>query len=414
MNIIVITISILISVICVLLVLLQQYYFIVNVHETFTIHNFNPEFEDFIPKDVRSSELGYPIESYNKDSVENSILNDLRSALNLDSEESGSMNVLDDDRRHTDSEVYYTIRAALAFKLAGKNNKAMKLFEHASVMALGNADILNWYGEFLERHNDIVTADELYCKALSYSPEHRAALSNKERTTPVVDMLDLKLFHEIEKLKTRLKERMKLDNFDSVKKQAYYLHIHHTVGIEGNTMTVEQLRYVLETGHVISGKTLLEHNEILGLEKAIQYVKLLTRTNYISIKKILGIHRRVMGYVDPMKSGVLRDTTVFIGSHVSSPPDQIATLMKSYVKWLNSEEARRMHPGIRKRNTNKSNKDKQAKPSVKSVKTENGDAPVNNLEAIIKSSSPADEKLEDCKKKTDHDGSGDARVSVEV
>lgn len=71
-------------------------------------------------------------------------------------------------------------------------------------------------------------------------------------------------------------------------------------------MTVEQLRYVLETGHVVSGKSLLEHNEVLGLEKAMQYVKLLTRTEYIGVKEILGIHRRVMGHVDPIKSGVFR------------------------------------------------------------------------------------------------------------
>lgn len=82
------------------------------------------------------------------------------------------------------------------------------------------------------------------------------------------------------------------------------------VGIEGNTMTVEQLRYVLETGQVVSGKSLLEHNEILGLEKAMQYVKLLIRTDYIGIKEILGIHRRVMGHVDPIKSGVFRDEKV--------------------------------------------------------------------------------------------------------
>ncbi|KAL1493144.1 hypothetical protein ABEB36_011261 [Hypothenemus hampei] len=244
----------------------------------------------------------------------------------------------------TDSEVYNTIQAALAFKMAGKNSKAMKLFEHASAMAPDNADVLNWYGEFLEQHYDVVTADELYFKALAYSPDHQAALLNKKRTAPLVDRLDLKLFEEIDKLKDVLKERMKLNNFDTVKKQAYYLHIYHTIGIEGNTMTVEQLKYVLETGHVVSGKSLLEHNEVLGLEKAMQYVKLLTKSPYIGIKEILGIHRRVMGHVDPIKSGVFRDQKVFIGSHVPPSYKDIPRLMNSYVDWLNSEEAQNMHP----------------------------------------------------------------------
>lgn len=54
----------------------------------------------------------------------------------------------------------------------------------------------------------------------------------------------------------------------------------------------------------------MEHNEVLGLEKAMQYVKLLTRMDIIGIKEILGIHRRVMGHVDPLKSGVFRTEQV--------------------------------------------------------------------------------------------------------
>lgn len=345
MNVLVIVISILISVICVLLALLQHFYFITKVYKKPYTKYYSPEFADLIPTDnKRGFDLGYPavLETHHEDSV----LNDLTSALKSEPEIS-SDNVIDRTQRKmgTDSEVYHTIQAALAFKMAGKNSKAMKLFEHANAMAPDNADVLNWYGEFLEQqHQDIVTADELYFKALTYSPNHQAALSNRKRTAPVVDRLDLKLFAEIDKLKTRLRDRIKLDDFESVKKQAYYLHIYHTVGIEGNTMTVEQLRYVLETGHVVSGKSLLEHNEVLGLEKAMQYVKLLTRTEFIGTKEILGIHRRVMGHVDPIKSGVFRDEKVFVGSHVPPPYEEIPQLMENYVEWLNSEEAHTMHP----------------------------------------------------------------------
>ncbi|KAF7270206.1 FIC domain protein adenylyltransferase [Rhynchophorus ferrugineus] len=344
MNVFVLIISILISVICVLVALLQHYYIITKTYKKSTKLN-SPEFEDLIPSEKKIFEIAYPVtlETHHEDSV----LNDLTSVLNSKPKEPpDTVKVVDRSNKKmgTNSEVYNTIQAALAFKMAGKNNKAMKLFEHASAMAPDNADVLNWYGEFLEQHYDIVTADELYFKALTYSPNHKAALSNRERTAPLVDGLDYKLFKEIDNLKNVLRDRMKLDNFDSVKKQAYYLHIYHTVGIEGNTMTVEQLRYVLETGHVVSGKSLLEHNEVLGLEKAMQYVKLLIRTDYIGIKEILGIHRRVMGHVDPIKSGVFRNEKVFVGSHVPPPHNEIPMLMETYVDWLNSEEAHSMHP----------------------------------------------------------------------
>ncbi|XP_060516098.1 protein adenylyltransferase Fic [Cylas formicarius] len=346
MNFLVILISILLSVICVLLALLQHYYFITKFYKK-PSSKYAPEFEDLIPSDRKNLyELGYPIQNLNQD--EDSVLNYLTSALKSQPKKiSENINIISQNPKKMgiDTEVYNVLQAALAFKSAGKNNKAMKLFEHASAIAPDNADVLNWYGEFLEQqHHDIVTADELYFKALTHCPNHEAALSNRERTAPVVDRLDYLLFKTIDNKKDYLKDRMKLDNFDSVKKQAYYLHIYHTVGIEGNTMTVEQLRYVLETGHVVSGKSIMEHNEILGLEKAMQYVKLLIRTDYIGVTEILGIHRRVMGHVDPIKSGVFRDEKVFIGSHIPPPHEEIPALMENYAEWLNSEEAHSMHP----------------------------------------------------------------------
>lgn len=75
-------------------------------------------------------------------------------------------------------------------------------------------------------------------------------------------------------------------------------------------MSIEQLRYLLETGRAVFGKSIIEHNEILGLQLAMKYVKLLTRANRIELKEILGIHRRVMGHVDPLQSGHFRDTQV--------------------------------------------------------------------------------------------------------
>lgn len=75
-----------------------------------------------------------------------------------------------------------------------------------------------------------------------------------------------------------------------------------------------------------------------------QYVKLMTRINEIGIHEILGIHRRVMGHVDPLTSGTFRDQQVFVGSHVPPPPDKVPEQMQEYIEWLNSEEAQTMHP----------------------------------------------------------------------
>lgn len=52
---------------------------------------------------------------------------------------------------------------------------------------------------------------------------------NHKRTAQVVEGLDYSLFKTIDSKNDFLKKRMTLDSFEAVKKQAYYLHIYHTV-----------------------------------------------------------------------------------------------------------------------------------------------------------------------------------------
>jgi Fic family protein len=51
-----------------------------------------------------------------------------------------------------------------------------------------------------------------------------------------------------------------------------FQHIYHTVGIEGNTMTLSQTRSIVETQMAVAGKSIMEHNEILGLDAAMKYI----------------------------------------------------------------------------------------------------------------------------------------------
>lgn len=323
--------SVVISVFCVILTSFQNYFFFKYLRRPVIKYEV-PLFDDFIPTDDTS--LSY----YSSD--DDTILEGLSAVLELPkSHENNGEQVT------TEAEVHNALQAALAFHISGKVHKAMKLFEHAAAMAPADADVLNKYGEFLENtQKDVLTADELYFKALTYCPDHQGALMNRKRTAQVVDKLDSEILKTIDTKRDILKEMFSKDSFDNVKKQAYYLHIYHTVGIEGNTMTIDQLKYLLETGQVVSGKSIMEHNEVLGLQLAMKYVKLLTRKNYISVNDILGIHRRAMGHVDPVNSGRFRNEKVFIGKHIPPPPEEVPMMMEAYESWLNSEEAQNMHP----------------------------------------------------------------------
>lgn len=79
-------------------------------------------------------------------------------------------------------------------------------------------------------------------------------------------------------------------------------------------MSLSETRSILETRMAIGGRSIAEHNEIIGLEAALKYINatLINRLGSISVDDILEIHKRVMGFVDPLESGVFRQTQVCI------------------------------------------------------------------------------------------------------
>jgi hypothetical protein len=77
-------------------------------------------------------------------------------------------------------------------------------------------------------------------------------------------------------------------------------------------MTLSETRSVLETRLAIGGKSVMEHNEILGMDAALRFINqsMLHRVGMITVDDILAIHKRVMGVVDPDIAGVYRKTQV--------------------------------------------------------------------------------------------------------
>lgn len=254
-------------------------------------------------------------------------------------------------KRHdtaSDAEAVVSLNAALDMKKFGKAEKALKLFQHAFALSPKHADVLNYYGEFLEdTKKDVVKADQLYTLALTNYPDHSGALSNRQRTASIVENLDREMLRKIdEKREALLSIPETSAALRRAKKEAYFQHIYHTVAIEGNTMSLSQTRSILETRIAISGKSIDEHNEILGLDAAMKYINstLLYRLRDINIGDILEIHKRVLGHVDPVEGGQFRRTQVYVGGHIPPGPSEIQKLMKQFLDWLNSEDALDLHP----------------------------------------------------------------------
>lgn len=232
--------------------------------------------------------------------------------------------------------------------LHGKMEKALKLFEHALALDPDHPDILNEYGEFLEKkQQDIVSAEHLYCRALVRSPSHSRALSNRKRTLPLVEEIDQNSFNRIDQKREMLMNVP--DNHPGLRRQIqedYFRHIYHTTAIEGNTFTLSQTRSLVETRIAIGGKSIMEHNEILGMDAALHFINssLIQRIGNIRARDILDLHHRVLGFVDPWGAGQFRDTQVFVGDFTPPPPKEVKSLVEDFIEWLNSEEALSLHP----------------------------------------------------------------------
>ena len=229
----------------------------------------------------------------------------------------------------------------------GKKEKAFKLLQQCKSLSPHHPDILNEYGEFLEEE-DVIEAEHHYALALVFNPDHSRATFNRMRALPLVKELDMEMLKRIEKKRDAL-AKIPEGNLllQRAKMEAYYQHIYHTNAIEGNTMTLSMTRAIVETGMAIGGKSIIEHNEVLGLDSALKYLNntlLYKKTGAIGIEDILEIHRRVFGFVNPVEAGQFRASQVYVGDHIPPPPTDVENLMEDFDEWLCSREASMLHP----------------------------------------------------------------------
>jgi Fic family protein len=240
------------------------------------------------------------------------------------------------------------LHLALQLIASNKFEKARKVFEHALILDPHNSEILLEYGQFLENHHkDLIRAEHFYTRALVKQPTNHRALELKKRTLPLVQEIDQKYFTFIDNL---LKELYRIPDTDPylrrAKRDAYYLHIYHSNAIEGNTLNLRETRYIVETRMAIGGKSLIEQQEVLGLDLALQYVNstLVNRLGLITREDVLEIHRRVLGFANPIEAGQLRTHQVYVGSFIPPSADEVPYYLDDFLKWLNSlEDTRDLH-----------------------------------------------------------------------
>lgn len=243
-------------------------------------------------------------------------------------------------------EALHALKLALEMNGERKRDKALKLFKQAEALSPHHPEILLHYGEFLEE-DDVIHAEHLYTRALAVSPENSRAMANRGRTLPKVRQLDQEMLDKIDKKRDELfcvpKGSLAMKRAVT---EAYYKHIYHSNAIEGNTMTLSMTRAIVETRMAVPGKSILEHNEVLGLDEAMKFVNgsLLQKQEKITLDDVVEIHRRVLGHAHPLEAGRFRTTQVFVGNHVPPSPMEIERHVNEFNEWLMSREPEMLHP----------------------------------------------------------------------
>lgn len=108
--------------------------------------------------------------------------------------------------------------------------------------------------------------------------------------------------------------------------------------IEGNSLTLQETRLVIEEGITIGNKSMKEHFEVINHKKAIEFVEELTKEKgKIRERDVLQLHSLIMKNIHVREKGQYRIGNVYIAAANFIPIDamQVPALMLDFYEYIN-------------------------------------------------------------------------------
>jgi len=145
----------------------------------------------------------------------------------------------------------------------------------------------------------------------------------------------------------------------SLRKEARLHNAHSSTSIEGNRLTLEQVRALSEKKEVAASAK--DKQEVLNYLQALDAIPKYAKKKEIDIKLFLSMHKTITkGTLREEKDcGVFRDRQVFVGKRIFDgtqlkevveymPPDtkDVPKLTEEFLDWLSSEDAKKINPVI--------------------------------------------------------------------
>ncbi|MUV38734.1 Adenosine monophosphate-protein transferase FICD [Lentibacillus sp. JNUCC-1] len=155
------------------------------------------------------------------------------------------------------------------------------------------------------------------------------------------------MFGRIDQKKARLDKRRPLPKYtlQSLREKLLLEWTYHSNAIEGNTLTLQETKVVLE-GITVGGKTMREHLEVINHRHAISYVEdIVQHQEPLSEWQIKKLHQLILKDIDDQNAGVYRLEQVFISgaAHIPPAPYFIKEKMEALITWY-EQETPYMHP----------------------------------------------------------------------
>ncbi|MBM7616157.1 Fic family protein [Alkaliphilus hydrothermalis] len=155
------------------------------------------------------------------------------------------------------------------------------------------------------------------------------------------------LFKKIQEKQTLLDSKRPLPTYTvkSIRENLLLEWTYNSNAIEGNTLTLQETKVVLE-GITVGGKTFREHLEVINHKEAILYVEEIVKSKEkLNEWQIQNIHRLVLKGISDEYAGVYRNQNVIISGAQHTPPDfmVVSDEMKALINWYESE-AQKLHP----------------------------------------------------------------------
>ncbi|PWU16342.1 MAG: hypothetical protein C5B50_13755 [Verrucomicrobia bacterium] len=123
----------------------------------------------------------------------------------------------------------------------------------------------------------------------------------------------------------------------ALQKDARIRNTHSSTAIEGNPLSLEQVRE-LEEGRPLAAVPPRSQREVLNYFAGLRYVEKHAQVRELTHDHVLRLHAIIARSVmDQGEAGRYRNIMVRVGRHLPPPPEQVSGLMRELLDWWNRE-----------------------------------------------------------------------------